>query len=135
MTAGQLVRAGWRVSPGLVVLTLVSLVVAPVSVVLSLVSDATAFGVSVWAKPLKFALSFLAFAPALLWIFSRVERGRGLRLALALVGWSLVVDDLAMTLYGVLAAGVGFGVLAAVACRPQARHGAMPVAPLLTEAA
>jgi hypothetical protein len=89
---GQLLRAGWRVSPALVVLTLLSLVVAPLSVVMAVVSDATAFGVSVWAKPLKFALSFLAFAPAILWMYARVERGRGLRLALALMGWTLVVE-------------------------------------------
>jgi hypothetical protein len=97
-TATTLLRSGWAISPALTLLLLTSLVIVPVSAVMSLTSDVEVLGTSVWNKPLKFALSFTAFAPAIMWIYSRIERGRLVRVCLEVMGASLLVESAVLVL-------------------------------------
>jgi hypothetical protein len=88
----QLVRRGWQLSTGLTTLSIVNAMVLPVAVAMRLVDPTLVAGVPGWDKPIKFSLSFLAFGPTMLWIYSRVRVGRVGRIALELVGWSMVLE-------------------------------------------
>lgn len=87
-----LLRSSRQVSPGLTVLVLVNIAVLIGSVLARVLDGRTALGVSVWDKPIKFALSFLAFGPALLWLGSRFTMTRGVRRMLGVLGWSMVAE-------------------------------------------
>ncbi len=86
------VKRGWTISRGLTVLTVLNIFILTASII-GRISDSTVVnGVSVWDKPAKFALSFLAFGPALLWLFSHMEPTKVIRRCLGVLGWSMVAE-------------------------------------------
>ncbi len=122
-----LVTQAWTVGRGLTVLAGVNFIVLAISIVARFTDPSVANDISVWDKPIKFAISFLAFSPMVLWLFSHVERTRLMRLGIEVLGWSMVVEisvifaqsvrgtsshfnnatTLDGMLYNVMAAGVG----------------------------
>ncbi|MCC4908611.1 hypothetical protein [Microbacterium sp. cx-59] len=98
MKIGQLVSGSWRVSTGLTVLTILNAVVLLIAIPMSVWDQTLVAGVPAWTKPIKFSLAFLAFGPTMLWIYARVKVGRIGRIALELVGWSMVLEIVLITM-------------------------------------
>lgn len=93
----SLLTTAWGVSRAYTVLTVMHLVAVPVYVTLALSDPTVLDGAPLWAKPLKFGLSFLALGPAMLWIYARAERTRAVRVMLELSGWSMVLEAVLIT--------------------------------------
>jgi hypothetical protein len=91
MLRSSLKRA-WQVSHGVTILVLQNVFLLVVSLVARVLDNTIVNGVSVWDKPIKFSLSFLAFGPMLLWLFSRVKSTRIVRYGVGVLGWSMVVE-------------------------------------------
>ncbi len=87
----------WGVSRAYTVLTALHVVGVPVLAVLALTEPTVLDGAPLWAKPLKFGLSFLALGPTLLWIYARVDRTRAVRALLELTGWAMVLEAVLIT--------------------------------------
>jgi hypothetical protein len=80
------------VSHGVTILVAQNVFLVMFSLLARLVDDTIVNGVSVWDKPIKFSLSFLAFGPMLLWLFSRIDSTRFVRYGVGILGWSMVVE-------------------------------------------
>lgn len=87
-----LLQKAWRVSHGVTILVVQSVFLLVIALVARVLDDTIANGVSVWDKPIKFSLSFLAFGPMLLWLFSRVTSTRIVRYGVGTLGWSMVAE-------------------------------------------
>jgi hypothetical protein len=87
-----LLKQAWAIGRGLTVLLVVNMAVLIYSTVARFADNTVLNGISLWDKPIKFAISFIAFAPAVLWLFSRFERSRWIRVGIAILGWSMVVE-------------------------------------------
>ena len=88
----RLLDRAWHISTGLTVLTLANAVVLVVAIPMRLLDPTLVAGVPAWDKPIKFSVAFLAFGPTMLWIYARVKVGRIGRVALELVGWTMVLE-------------------------------------------
>lgn len=75
-----------RGHPGLFGFAVATAVLVPVLAVLAAVDDRVLLGAPLWLKPLKFALSFVAYSAALAWLLGQL-RDR----ALQVTGWVIVV--------------------------------------------
>jgi hypothetical protein len=85
-------QQAWRVSRGVTILVVQNVFLLTISLVARIFDDAQLNGISVWDKPIKFSLSFLAFGPMLLWLFSRVTSTRTVRIGVGILGWSMVLE-------------------------------------------
>ena len=74
-----------RGHPGLFWFAVAMAAIAPVLAVLAVVDDRMLLGAPLWLKPLKFAVSFVAYSATLAWLLGQL-RGR----ALQVTGWVIV---------------------------------------------
>jgi len=93
---GSVVRAAWRRAPFLTALTLGHLALALLLALGATIDDAQLLGISRWIKPLKFALSIALYLGALAWYAPELGTARERRWPLALAGWTMVVEIVAI---------------------------------------
>jgi hypothetical protein len=96
--ASQVLRWSWSISPALTILAVLAVATLALSIVGHLVDDRLLLGVSVWNKPAKFAISFCLWAPTMVGIYSLVHRGWLLRGCLEILGWSMILELILITM-------------------------------------
>ncbi len=79
-----------RGHPGLFWFAVSMAVLAPVLAVLSVVDDRVLLGAPLWFKPLKFAVSFVAYAGALAWMLGQLQERTMQRTGWVIVATSVV---------------------------------------------
>jgi hypothetical protein len=97
---GAIVLETWRRSAFLTALTLAHLALALLLALGVTIDDAQILGISRWIKPLKFALSIAIYLGALVWYAPELGTARERRWPLALAGWTMVVEIVAIVLQG-----------------------------------
>jgi hypothetical protein len=75
-----------RGHPGLFGFAVAMAALVPVLVVLAVVDDRVLLGAPIWLKPLKFAISFVAYAGTLAWLLGQLRQR-----AMQLTGWLIVI--------------------------------------------
>lgn len=95
--AGTALRTLTRWHGPLAILALTSVLLVPLTGLAWLLDDRTLGGMPIWAKPLKFALSFLLYAVVLAWMTSQLQHLRrtgwwaGTLLAVASIGELVII--------------------------------------------
>jgi hypothetical protein len=93
---GVILREAWRRHAFLTALTLGHLALALLLALCATIDDAQVLGISRWIKPLKFALSIAIYLGALAWYAPELGTARDRRWPLALAGWTMVVEIVAI---------------------------------------
>lgn len=76
--ARKLITQLWHTHQGMTILFLASIVWLLIALTGMAVDSRTVLGQSTWAKSMKFAFSFIAYAPTLAWLSTYITRGRRL---------------------------------------------------------
>lgn len=95
-----IVREAWRRSNWLTALTLGHVALAALLAMGALVDDAQVLGISRWLKPMKFAASIAIYLGALAWYAPEFGSPRARRWPLALAGWTMVIEIVAIVMQG-----------------------------------